>query len=130
MKPFLDTNIIVHSQVQGEKTEAAKALLQTGGVISVQVLNECVDVLRRKARLEWSVVERVSDDLRDYLGPPLPITLATHTQGIHLARDHGFALYDAMIIASALQAGCTTLLSEDMQHGRRLGPLTIHNPFL
>ncbi len=46
-----------------------------------------------------------------------------------LARDHGFAFYDALIVAAALEGGCDTLFSEDMQHGRDVGGLTIVNPF-
>jgi predicted nucleic acid-binding protein len=45
-------------------------------------------------------------------------------------RDHSLAFYDALIIASAIEAGCDTLFSEDLQHGRRFGGLAIHNPFL
>jgi len=46
-----------------------------------------------------------------------------------LARDHGLAFYDALIVAAALEAGCGTLYSEDMQHGRAVGGLTIVDPF-
>ncbi len=47
-----------------------------------------------------------------------------------MARDHGFPIYDALIVAAALEARCDTLYSEDMQHGRQIGGLTIVNPFL
>ncbi len=56
-------------------------------------------------------------------------TSATHAAAVSLARDHGFAFYDALIIAAALGRGCDTLFSEDMQHGRRVAGLTIVNPF-
>jgi len=49
---------------------------------------------------------------------------------VALARDHAFAFYDALVVAAALEAGCDTLYSEDMQHGRGLAGLTIVNPFL
>lgn len=46
------------------------------------------------------------------------------------ARDHNLAFYDALIVAAAIEGGCDTLWSEDMQHGRVIGGLTIRNPFL
>jgi predicted nucleic acid-binding protein len=43
---------------------------------------------------------------------------------------HGFHIYDALIIVSALEAGCRTLYSEDLQSGQVVGDrLTIRNPF-
>lgn len=48
-----------------------------------------------------------------------------------LAARYGFAFYDAVIVASALEAGCTTLMSEDMQDGLVVeARLTVRNPFL
>ena len=57
-------------------------------------------------------------------------TSATHAAAVSLARDHGFAFYDALIVAAALERGCDTLFSEDMQHGRSVAGLTIVNPFV
>ena len=54
--------------------------------------------------------------------------MATNKLAGRLARDHGFAFYDALIVAAALEGGCETLYSEDMQHGRATGGLTIINP--
>jgi predicted nucleic acid-binding protein len=39
------------------------------------------------------------------------------------------AFYDALIVAAAIEAGCDTLFTEDMQHGRKFGSLTVVNPF-
>ncbi|TMJ22041.1 MAG: PIN domain-containing protein [Alphaproteobacteria bacterium] len=55
---------------------------------------------------------------------------ANVARGKLLARDHGLAFYDALIVAAALEAGCDTLFTEDMQHGRKFGSLTIINPFI
>jgi predicted nucleic acid-binding protein len=49
---------------------------------------------------------------------------------VSLAREHGLSFYDALIVASAVEAGCDILYSEDMQHGRTFGGLGIVNPFL
>jgi predicted nucleic acid-binding protein len=54
----------------------------------------------------------------------------THEAALRLARDHGLAFYGALIVAAALEAGCDTLFTEDMQHGRKFGSLTIINPFI
>ena len=48
---------------------------------------------------------------------------------VSLARTHRFSLYDSLIVASALEAGCDTLLTEDLQSGRRIEGLAIVNPF-
>jgi predicted nucleic acid-binding protein len=58
------------------------------------------------------------------------VTLAVHVLGLHLAERYGLSVYDSMIAAAAMEARCTTLWSEDMQHGMVLaGRLTIRNPF-
>ena len=68
--------------------------------------------------------------LADLLPEPLPLTFAMHRKGVALSRDHGFRIYDALIVAAALEARCDRLYSEDLQHGRRIGRLTIVDPFL
>jgi hypothetical protein len=60
----------------------------------------------------------------------LPISIDLHERAVELARDHNFSFYDALIVSAALGAGCSHLVTEDMQHGRILGGLQIENPFL
>ena len=60
----------------------------------------------------------------------VPLTADTHAAAVELARDHVLAFYDALIVASAIEAGCGTLYSEDLQHGRAIAGLTIQNPFI
>jgi predicted nucleic acid-binding protein len=58
------------------------------------------------------------------------LTPETHDVGLRLAERYGFALYDAMIVAAALLAGCGTLYSEDLQHGQRIDErLVVCDPF-
>lgn len=59
----------------------------------------------------------------------MPITSDTHASAIAIARDHGLSFFDALIVSSALEAGCDRLYSEDLQDGRRFPGLTIVNPF-
>ena len=129
MTAFLDTNVLIYAQGGEDKGEVARQAILAGGVISVQVLSEFASVLRRKFGFEWEVITEAITDLRTALDPVRPIDIETHTKAVSLARSHGFAFYDALIIASAVEAECDLLLSEDLQAGRRIGNLTILNPF-
>jgi predicted nucleic acid-binding protein len=83
----------------------------------------------RKYRRPWPAVEETLSIMRT-LCQMEPLRLAVHGAAIVLARDHHFAFYDALVVASARSAGCDTLFTEDMQHGRVIDDvLTIFNPF-
>ncbi|MDE0712027.1 MAG: PIN domain-containing protein [Rhodospirillales bacterium] len=86
-------------------------------------------MLWRKFRLEWAAISEALSDLRTALHPIRPITVDTHLAAIELAKTHGFSFYDALVVASALEARCGRLLTEDLQAGRRINGLTIVNPF-
>ena len=88
-----------------------------------------VNVLRRKFRLEWSTVAAAVADVRELFDSIRPVDIETHEAAVALAEAHGFSFYDSLIVASALQAGCETLLTEDLQDGRRIDGITIVNPF-
>jgi predicted nucleic acid-binding protein len=129
-KPFLDTNIVVYAFSSNDaRSERAEALLTAGGVISVQVLNEFVNVCRRKQGRRWEEIDEALAVLRVLLDPPQPVTVELHEAALNVARDFGFSIYDSLIIAAALRAGCSTLYSEDLQHGQRIEQLTVQNPF-
>lgn len=129
MTAFFDTNVLIYAQGPGAKGEAARGALMDGGIISVQVLNEFANVLRRKFRLEWNIVAAAVADVRELFDSIRPVDIETHEAAIALAGAHGFSFYDSLIVASALQAGCKTLLTEDLQAGRRIDSLVIVNPF-
>ena len=128
---FLDTNILVYAALQSDpRSEAARALLARGAVVGVQVLNEFVAVARCKLRRPWPEIHQALAAIRACCPPPRPLTLATHEAALGLAERHGFPLHDALIVAAALEAGCATLFSEDMQDGQVIeSRLTIRNPF-
>lgn len=128
--PFVDTNVLLYLLCDDEaKADRAEALLAGRIVISVQVLNEFVNVTRRKMGLPWPEVEQALADVQRF-ADVRPLTLATHREGLALAKRYQLNVYDAMVAAAALEAGCTTLASEDFSHGQRLdGRLTIRNPF-
>ncbi len=129
--PFVDTNVLLYLLSDDEaKADRAEALLARRIVISVQVLNEFLNVTRRKMGLPWPAVEQALTDVQRF-ADVRPLTLATHRQGLALAKRYQLNVSDAMIAAAALEAGCTTLASEDFSHGQRFdGRLTIRNPFV
>jgi predicted nucleic acid-binding protein len=126
---FFDTNILVYAQQAGGKANRARALLAGGGKLSVQVLNEFTAVSRRKQGKVWPEIGEAISDLLALVEPPLALTLDLHAAARALAEDHRLSFYDALIVASAIEADCHVLYSEDMQHGHAIGGLTIVNPF-
>src|ERR1700694_2282080 len=128
---FLDTNVLVYAALQPDlRSETARALVARRGTTSVRVLNECVNVAHRKLRRSWPEIMKAVGAIRELCPSPVPITLATHDAALRIASHTGYQFYDALIIASALESGCTTLFSEDLQDGQVLeGRLTIRNPF-
>ena len=129
MSAFLDTNILVYAQQADGKGDRARQLFASGGKLSVQVLNEFTAVSRRKQRRDWREIDEAVADVLTTVDPPLAITLDLHISARALAEDHLLSVYDALIVASAIEAGCDTLYSEDMQHGRTIGGVAIVNPF-
>ena len=129
MTAFFDTNVLIHAQGSGAKSDAARRALVDGGIISVQVLNEFANVLRLKFGLEWKIVAAAVADVRELFDSIRPLDIETHEAAMELASAHGFSFYDSLIVASALQARCETLLTEDLQDGRRIDSLVIVSPF-
>ena len=130
-RAFLDTNILVYaSLIDGPKAVTGKALRDKGGVISVQVLNELANVLRRKLHRSWDEAGEILAIVRQLL-EVVPFTEDIHETGLRLAERYSLSIYDAMIVAAALTSGCDILWSEDMQHDMLIdGRLRIRNPFL
>ena len=126
---FFDTNIILYLLDDGPKAEIAEGLIAKQGQISVQVLNEALVNCLRKAGMSWDEAGHFLDGIRQ-LCSVTDLTPATHDIGRALGVRYGFSVYDAMIVAAALEAGCTTLFTEDMQDGLLVeGQLRIVNPF-
>lgn len=126
---FADTNVILYLLNDGSKADRAEAILAQRPRICVQVLNETMVNCRRKAGLSWNETGAFLAGVQS-LCPVEDMTLQTHEVGRALAEHYRFSVYDAMIVASALIAGCTTLWSEDMQDGLLVeDQLRIVNPF-
>lgn len=130
-KAFFDTNVLIYALASNDRRAAAALqLLSTGGVVSVQVLNEFVSVTRRKLAQPWTEVLAAVAAIRDLCGSPLAIDAAVHDEAVALASTHGLNIYDALVVSSARAARCDVLYSEDLQHGRAFDALRIENPFL
>lgn len=127
---FVDTNVLLYlASGDAQRADRAEDVLGQGGTISVQVLNEIANVLRRKMRMSWPETQVFLDMIRALLTVE-PVTQATHETGLRIAERYGLSIYDAMIVAAALLAGCDTLMSEDMQDGLVIDDrLRIVNPF-
>lgn len=130
-KCFFDTNVLVYAVTEADqRTAQAEALLAGGGVISVQVLNELASVARRKLGMTWDETGEVLALIRTLCPSPVAVTIETHDAALRLAVQYGLHIYDALIAAAALGAGCTTLYTEDLQNGQVIdGRLTIRSPF-
>lgn len=127
---FFDTNVLLYLLSEdAEKAELAEALLAEGGVVSVQVLNEFAAVARRKRAMAFGEIRDVLATVRAVC-PVVPLDLETHDLGLDLAERYRFSIYDGLILAAALRAGCHVLYTEDLQHGQTVGDLTIRNPFV
>lgn len=129
MSHFFDTNVLVYAFLDLEKRQRALAVLSQGGVISAQVLNEFTNVARRKRQRSWAEIEAAVAVIHMQFPGIRPLTAETHAVAIVLARDHNLSFYDALIVAAAMEAGCETLYSEDLQSGQAINGVTIVNPF-
>ena len=135
---FLDTNVFAYSFDSSAPEKAAKAasliaeaLASHRGVISYQVVQEFFNLAFRKFRRPMNSAQ-AGQYLATVLRPLLAVhsSAALYAEALRLYGQSGLAWYDALIVAAAQQSGCTTLLSEDLQHGRTFGSLRVVNPFV
>lgn len=128
---FLDSNVLIYSLVDDEaRRERAQQLVAAGAVVSAQVLAETAAVLRRKFGLPpTDVTQALLPMLETLVG--VPVDASVVLAALRIAERLGYSHDDSQIIASALQAKCTSLYSEDMAPGQLIdGTLRISNPFL
>ena len=135
---FIDTNLFIYQLEASDERRAATAdrIISRGietrnACISFQVVQECLNTVLRKAEIPLS-----TDETRRYLDNVLaplyrvPASLSLYRRAIELQARYRYGFYDSLIIASALDAGCALLYSEDLQDGQRIEGLTIENPFV
>jgi predicted nucleic acid-binding protein len=131
---FVDTNILIyaHDSSAGRKHQRSVELLarlfeEIGGALSVQVLSEFYAAATRKLGMKSQTAEDVIRDLQGW---------TTHSPGhadvlqaCSLHRRYKIAWWDAMIVNSAIELGCSVLWTEDLSSGQRYGSVTARNPF-
>ncbi len=134
---FIDTNVFIYplERLDERKADTAERLIENGIItgnacISFQVVQECLNTAIRKAEIPLTV-----DEMNLYLNSVLrPLyrvqpSLRLYQSALEVKNRYRFSFYDSLIIAAALEAGCKTLYSEDLQHGQQIEGLTIENPF-
>lgn len=129
---FIDTNVVVYlfSGDEPEKKSRATVLTEGNAILSTQVLNEFANVMLRKFRLSADEVSAACRDLSNCF-TIVTVTSETIFHALRLKGRYGFSYFDALIVASALEEGCDTLYTEDMQNGLVIeNNLKIVNPFV
>lgn len=129
-RPFVDTKVLLYL-ISSDPAKAVRAEAVLGGriVVSVQVLNEFANVARREHSLDGAELAQALAGIRHF-ADVRPLTIDTHERGLRLAARYRFGLYDALIVAAAIEAGCDTLMSEAFQAGQLIdNRLTVRNPF-
>ncbi len=135
---FLDTNILIYAleEANPAKQEIADHLVREAmaggrGIISIQVVQEFLNVARTKFKRPMTV-EECRGHVQNVLEPLCAYfpTITTIDRALRVIEETGYSLYDALIIAAAIESGCQMLLTEDLQHGRNVQGLTILNPFI
>jgi predicted nucleic acid-binding protein len=136
VRAFFDSNVFVYAFESGDPARqgvAQRLLAQHASaghdlVLSIQVLLETYNALTRKKRVPppdaLAAVRLLSQ--HEVVAPSADAAL----RALELAARHGVSAWDSLIVQAALDAGCDTLFSEDLQNGRRFGALQVVNPFL
>lgn len=134
---YVDTNIVLEifsQEIDENQREKIKSILQEGGIISIQVLNEMVSVTMRWAgqgKNGWTrdKVKAFSDYIRSIL-TVVPLTEAIHTLALDISAEHKLSWWDSLQLAAAVKNGCPVFWSKDMHHGLLVRGVTrIQNPY-
>lgn len=135
MRLTLDTNILVYAldADSGERHEQAVDLVERASradcVLALQALSELFAVMTRRARVPVAGATAIIEDFLAVF-PVVAASEVSLRQALASVRVHRLPFWDAMLHATAQEAGCRYLLSEDFQDGQTLGGVTVVNPFL
>ena len=136
MKAFIDTNVLIYWVDDSARADLVEQLLAQQSVISVQVLNEFANVLRKKRAMRLEDIQTLSTTLIDTC-EVFDFSVRTHQTALALMARYKLSVYDANIVAAAALSDCAILYTEDMQDGLNIKlpaltnstPLVIRNPF-
>ena len=94
------------------------------------MVQECLNVILRKAEVPLDI-SGARTYLEHVLNPLVRVSASTHLfhRGLDIQDRYRFSFFNSMIVAAALEAGCTRLFSEDLQNGQRIETITVVNPF-
>lgn len=130
----LDTNVLVYLLDHDEPAKQATArtvvgeLMRRESVLALQCVGEFQNVARRKLRLApWEAAQEAHNLLTSFATFPATETAALAALG-KLAAGR-WSYWDALLIHSAAEAGCTTLFSEDVQADTVTAGVEVVNPF-
>ena len=134
---FVDTNILIyaHDLDAGIRHRRAAALVKElweagDGVLSIQVLQEFyVNVTRKIGRPLDPATARDILELYGHWEVVVP-DVAMVLRASEIQQRVGLSFWDAMIVAAALGAGASLLITEDLNHGQQIEGIRVHNPFL
>jgi predicted nucleic acid-binding protein len=135
-KPFtIDSNILIYAGDRSDpqkhrfSNQIVQSLMFHHAWLPLQCLNEFYKVTTQKGHLPAFEAEKTVRDLVvfvDVVAPEIEDTFAA----MALQQSHRIQYFDALLLAVASRAGCTTIFSEDMQDKRTYGSITVRNPFL
>jgi predicted nucleic acid-binding protein len=134
VRSFFDTNVLIYADDKAAPAKQRRAIDLVAehrrartGVVSMQVLQEYFVTVTKKLRVDPSIARRKVELLAEFdvAAPEVADILAA----IDLHRLHGFSFWDALVLRAAKQAGCSIVLSEDMQNARAIDGVQIVNPF-
>ena len=134
VRSFFDTNVLIYADDKAAPAKQRQSLnllaehrRAKSGVVSLQVLQEYFVTVTKKLHVDAAIARRKVELLAelDVATLGVPDILAA----VDLHRLHSFSFWDALILRAAKQAGCSVLLSEDMQDGREIDGVRIVNPF-
>jgi len=132
---FIDTNIIVYARVQKDivKHNQVKALFIAHAkddiFVSTQVLNESYNAMRKNG-IDEADIRKTINECIDKMNV-LPVDVETIRQCFNIKDRYGFSYWDSLILSAAFLGDCTTVYSEDMQHGQIINnKVKIINPFI
>lgn len=133
-RAFVDTNILVYAADKsirsGRKTEIARELLlQDDLFISVQVLNEFTVNARHREKLNLTAKEEYEWLQRWLFFPVVEMTVNSYLNARYFNERYQISHWDGLILATAGEANCKILYSEDLQHKQTYGGITVINPF-
>lgn len=133
----IDSNVFVYlfDQQDPPRQATAREVVRAGiasgrGVISFQVVQEVLNVATHKMETPLTHTDALAF-LESVLVPLWRVypSDGLYRRAMEIKARFGFGFYDSLIVAAALESGCTRLLSEDLQDGQRIESLTVVNPF-